>query len=43
MIDSFGRKIEYMRVSVTDRCNFTLYVLYAGGDKEHTNARNTDL
>ena len=21
MIDSFGRKIEYMRVSVTDRCN----------------------
>ena len=21
MIDSFGRKIEYLRVSVTDRCN----------------------
>lgn len=22
MIDSFGRKIEYLRISVTDRCNF---------------------
>jgi molybdenum cofactor biosynthesis enzyme MoaA len=22
LIDSFGRRIEYLRVSVTDRCNY---------------------
>ncbi|HWJ39981.1 MAG TPA: radical SAM protein, partial [Candidatus Limnocylindrales bacterium] len=30
--DSFGRRIEYLRISVTDRCNFRcLYCMPAAG------------
>jgi cyclic pyranopterin phosphate synthase len=32
LLDSFGRKIEYLRISVTDRCNFRcLYCMPAAG------------
>ena len=32
MIDSFGRNIDYVRLSVTDRCNLRcLYCMPEGG------------
>ena len=30
MIDRCGRNIDYLRISVTDRCNLRVYILYAG-------------
>jgi cyclic pyranopterin phosphate synthase len=39
LIDSFGRRIEYLRVSVTDRCNYRcFYCLPASGVPRATHA-----
>ena len=32
MIDKYGRKIEYVRISVTDRCNFRCIYCMPDGD-----------
>ena len=29
MIDQFGRRVEYLRVSVTDKCNLRCIYMYA--------------
>ena len=34
LIDSFGRKIEYLRVSVTDRCDFRCFYCLPKGFKD---------
>ena len=36
LIDTFGRKIEYLRLSVTDRCDFRCFYCIPKGFKEFT-------
>lgn len=36
LIDPFGRKIEYLRLSVTDRCNFRCFYCLPKGFKDFT-------
>lgn len=39
MIDQFGRKIEYLRISVTDRCNLRCrYCMPSSGIEHHSHA-----
>ncbi len=40
LIDRYGRKIEYLRVSVTDRCDFRCFYCIPKGFKEFTESEN---
>ena len=40
LIDRFGRKIEYLRVSVTDRCDFRCFYCIPKGFKDFTDTEN---
>lgn len=40
LIDSFGRKIEYLRLSVTDRCDFRCFYCIPNGFKGFTDRDN---
>ena len=42
MIDSYGRRIDYLRISVTDRCNLRRELLHAAG-KERRWLRRRDI
>lgn len=40
LIDSFGRRIEYLRVSVTDRCNYRCFYCMPRAGARFANAEN---
>ena len=41
--DQYGRTVDYIRVSITDRLQSPLPVLYAGGDRTGIYGGNPDL
>ena len=40
LIDPFGRKVEYLRLSVTDRCDFRCFYCIPKGFKDFTESEN---
>jgi len=40
LVDSFGRKIEYIRLSVTDRCNMRCFYCLPKGHKSFETPEN---
>lgn len=40
LIDPFGRKVEYLRLSVTDRCDFRCFYCIPKGFKDFTDSEN---
>lgn len=42
MIDSFGRNIDYMRVSLTDKCNLNCIYCRSDCDKSYLDTMSAD-
>ena len=42
MIDSFGRNIDYMRVSLTDKCNLNCIYCRSNCDKAYLDTMSAD-
>lgn len=40
LIDPFGRRVEYLRLSVTDRCDFRCFYCIPKGFKDFTETGN---